>query len=236
MGNELQIFDFENNEVRTLLVNNEPYLVGKDVADILGYANSRDALVRHVDDCDKADVVIHDGSQNRRVVVINESGLYTLIFGSKLESAKKFKRWVTSEVLPSIRQHGKYEIPKDPMSALKLMFEAQTETNAKVEVIEEQVVELTENARLDAGEYNYLSSRISERVKDIKEGLGFHFNQQQNREIYKSINSDVKKITGIDTRSQLKKKNYHDVLLLVNNRYPSPATIIRIKQLNLGGE
>lgn len=105
---ELQTFNFQTEEVRTVIKNNEPWFVGKDVADILGYSNTRDALSRHVDEEDKADVVIHDGRQNRNMVAVNESGLYALIFGSKLEKAKDFKRWVTNEVLPSIRKHGTY--------------------------------------------------------------------------------------------------------------------------------
>ncbi len=105
---ELKIFDFENQEVRMQVVDNEPWFVGKDVADALGYSNARDALSRHVAIEDKADVVIHDGSQNRSMKIINESGMYALVFGSKLPEARRFKGWVTSEVLPSIRKHGAY--------------------------------------------------------------------------------------------------------------------------------
>jgi len=109
--NQLQVF--QNNEfgqIRTLTIDNEPWFVGKDVADALGYSNTRDALSKHVDDEDKSDVAIHDGSQNRNMTIINESGLYSLIMSSKLPSAKKFKRWVTSEVLPSIRKTGSYSV------------------------------------------------------------------------------------------------------------------------------
>lgn len=107
--NDIRIFENpEFGSVRTVEVSGEAYLVGKDVAEILGYSNTRDALARHVDFEDKADVVIHDGSQNRTMAVVNESGVYALIFGSKLPKAKEFKRWVTNEVLPSIRKHGAY--------------------------------------------------------------------------------------------------------------------------------
>lgn len=108
--NEIQTFKFESEKVRTLFINEEPYFVGKDVATILGYSNSRKALIDHVDDEDKRDgVTIRDAiGRNQAAVVINESGLYSLILSSKLPKAKKFKHWVTSEVLPSIRQHGAY--------------------------------------------------------------------------------------------------------------------------------
>lgn len=106
--NNLQLFNFEGNEVRTLKINDEPYFVGNDVAKILGYSNYRKAVFEHVDDEDKLRTQIRYAGQNREVTVINESGLYSLILSSKMPNAKKFKRWVTSEVLPAIRKHGAY--------------------------------------------------------------------------------------------------------------------------------
>lgn len=106
--NELQNFNFSGQNVRIITINDEPWFVGKDVSDILGYSNSRKALSDHVDDEDKG-VTKSDtlgGSQN--ITIINESGLYSLILKSKKTEAKQFKRWVTSEVLPTIRKHGAY--------------------------------------------------------------------------------------------------------------------------------
>ena len=110
MDSNLQLFAFEGNEVRTLKIDDEPYFVGKDVANILGYSNTRKALQDHVDLEDKKDgVTIRDSiGRNQKPTVINESGLYSLILSSKMPSAKKFKHWVTSEVLPTIRKHGAY--------------------------------------------------------------------------------------------------------------------------------
>jgi len=109
---------FSNEEfgtIRTVTINNEPYFVGKDVAIVLGYNNSRDALSAHVDSEDKKVILKSENATleileipNRGLTVINESGLYSLVLSSKLPTAKKFKRWVTSEVLPSIRKHGAY--------------------------------------------------------------------------------------------------------------------------------
>lgn len=106
----LQLFNFEGNEVRTLKINDEPYFVGKDVANILGYSNTRKALQDHVDLEDKKDgVTIRDSiGRNQKPTVINESGLYSLILSSKMPNTKRFKHWVTSEVLPAIRKHGAY--------------------------------------------------------------------------------------------------------------------------------
>ena len=127
--NELQLFNFENNQVRTLLINDEPWFVGKDVAQILGYSNPRDALSKHVDEEDKKSVAIRDGNKgNPNQTVINESGVYALVFGSKLPSAKRFKHWVTSEVLPTLRKTGGYTMPKTYLEALKA-FTAEVEKN-----------------------------------------------------------------------------------------------------------
>ncbi len=110
MTQEVQIFNFEDKQVRTIEIDNEPWFVGKDVATVLGYKNTRDAMNKHVDTEDKNTVAIHDGITrgNPNQTIINESGLYSLILSSKLPSAKAFKRWVTSEVLPAIRKHGAY--------------------------------------------------------------------------------------------------------------------------------
>ena len=106
--NEIQIFDFHNFKVRTILIDNEPYFVGKDIATVLGYKDTINALKAHVDKDDKLGWQITTSGQRRKVTVINESGLYSLILSSKLPSAKEFKRWVTHEVLPAIRKHGAY--------------------------------------------------------------------------------------------------------------------------------
>ncbi|MDC5694323.1 Bro-N domain-containing protein [Mammaliicoccus sciuri] len=105
---ELQIFNFDSNEVRTVVVNEEPYFVGKDVAKILGYKRTADAIKQHVDSEDKGVGKIQTPGGLQKTTLINESGLYSLIFSSKLDSAKRFKRWVTSEVLPQIRKQGFY--------------------------------------------------------------------------------------------------------------------------------
>ncbi len=144
MNNEIMIFSNANfGEIRTLCVDGEPWLVGKDVAALLGYSNTRDALFRHVDSEDKNTVVIHDGNKgNPNLTIINESGLYSLIMGSKLPSAKKFKHWVTSEVLPAIRKHGVYAVDKvleDPDMLINALLEYKAERE-KRKALEAQTV------------------------------------------------------------------------------------------------
>lgn len=105
--NELKIFNFENHDVRTQVVNDEPWFVAKDVCDVLGISNNRHALSR-LDDDEKDDVVLNDGIRNRSFSIVNEYGLYNLVLSSRKPEAKEFQRWVTHEVLPSIRKHGAY--------------------------------------------------------------------------------------------------------------------------------
>lgn len=111
--NDIQIFNNPDfGEIRTVIINNEPWFVGKDVAAALGYEKERNAIQKYVDKEDALKQGIPTAGGNQTMVVINESGLYSLIFGSKLESAKKFKRWVTGEVLPTIRKTGTYGQPQ----------------------------------------------------------------------------------------------------------------------------
>ena len=123
--NKLKIF--ENNEfgkIRTVTIDDEPWFVGKDIADKLGYQNGSRDINRHVSDEDRIKDMIFDGTQNKETILINESGLYALIFGSKLESAKRFKHWVTSDVLPSLRKNGGYIVGQETMSDDELMAKA----------------------------------------------------------------------------------------------------------------
>ena len=109
---ELQIFKNKEFEVRTVTIDNEPWFIGRDVATALGYAKPENAISTHVNDEDKTSTLIQGSGSNykSKAIIINESGLYALIFGSKLESAKRFKHWVTSEVLPTIRKTGGYQM------------------------------------------------------------------------------------------------------------------------------
>lgn len=112
---ELQIFNFEDNEVRTQIIDDEPWFVGKDVSDVLGYSETN-AMTRRLNDDDFMSVKL--SGMNMKSILINESGLYAAVMGSKLDSAKKFQRWVTKDVLPSIRKHGGYLTPEKIEEAL----------------------------------------------------------------------------------------------------------------------
>ena len=131
---EMQIF--ENQEfgaVRTVELDGEPWLVGKDVAQALGYSNPRKALADHVDEEDKGVTKCDTLGGVQEMTIINESGLYSLVLSSKLPGAKKFRRWVTAEVLPAIRRTGGYRMPKDYPSALRALADAEEELALRAE-------------------------------------------------------------------------------------------------------
>ncbi len=146
--NDLQIFSNpEFGEVRRVTINGEFWLVGKDVADILGYANGRDAISKNVDDEDKiGGVVVCDAmGRDQKMVVINESGVYSLIFSSKLPDAKKFKKWVTSEVLPSVRQTGAYSAPQlTPAQLIAAQAQVLVDMEQKMLAIQDQQTALSD--------------------------------------------------------------------------------------------
>lgn len=157
---KVEAFEFEGEKVRSLSVDGEPYFIGKDVAEILGYKNTKDALAKHVNDEDKLRSRIATSGQNRVMTAINESGLYDLIFDASRQSnnpdiqkrAKKFRHWVTADVLPSIRKHGAYmtdekieEVLLNPDTIIKLATELKTERERR-SIAEQRVNELTPKA------------------------------------------------------------------------------------------
>lgn len=153
---ELQIFkNAEFGSIRTLTINGEPYFVGRDVAEILGYSNSKKALADHVDEEDKGVMKCDPLGGTQEMTVINESGLYSLILGSKLPKARRFKCWVTSEVLPTIRRHGVYAVDEilanpDMLIEALLQLKAEREINQAlketVAVQNQQIVEIKPKA------------------------------------------------------------------------------------------
>lgn len=235
---DLQVFNFEELPVRTMNIDGEPYFVGSDVAKILGYLKPANAIANHVDDEDKTTTLIQGTGSNykSKAVIINESGLYSLIFSSKLESAKRFKRWVTSEVLPAIRKTGTYQVPDNPMDALQLMFDAQKQTQEEIATVKADVIDIKENQKLDAGEYGLITKTVHQRVAYIRQIHGLPNNKEVNKPLYRDINSNVNTMAGIKTRTQLKQKHFDDVMNMITNWFPSQSTMYVIKQLEMDFE
>ena len=168
--NNLQIFNNDEfGEVRTVVIENEPWFVAKDVALALGYTNPRDAVINHVFDDDKGVEKLDTLGGAQNLTVINESGLYSLIFNSRLDSAKKFKHWVTSEVLPSIRKTGGYVAPRTYAEALR----AYADEVEQREKLEKERQELLPKAEFfDAVTDSKTAISIGETAKVLDAGIG----------------------------------------------------------------
>lgn len=175
-NSQLQVFQNEAfGKMRVIVKEGEPWFAGKDVAEALGYSNTRDALAQHVREHHKADVVIHDGRQNRKQVIIDEAGFYSLVLRSKLPSAEAFQEWVTSEVLPTIRKHKMYLTPETAQEATDdpSLFLAKAMRVAG-EVIENQKAKLHEQAaqiealKPKASHYDkYMNTEDSYTITDV---------------------------------------------------------------------
>lgn len=166
--NEVQLFNFENHEVRSLLINSEPWFIGKDVAEVLGYANASKALKDHVEDEDKLNNDSLSSLGQRGGWLINESGLYSLVLSSKLPSAKKFKRWVTSEVLPALRKTGQYQVKE--LSGSELMAKALIEAQNVLAAKDKQIEEMKPKALFaDAVATSHTSILVGELAKILKQ-------------------------------------------------------------------
>jgi prophage antirepressor-like protein len=168
--NDLQIFNNDEfGEVRAIEINGEPWFVGKDIADKLEYQNGSRDITRHVDEEDRQIIPVFDGVQNRETWIINESGLYSLILGSKLPEAKKFKHWVTSEVLPKIRQTGGFNLPQSFSEALQLA----ADQAKRIELLEKKNNELIPKAEFfDAVTDSKTAISIGETAKVLDAGIG----------------------------------------------------------------
>lgn len=167
--NEVQLFNFENHEVRSLLINSEPWFVGKDVAEALGYSKARNAIATHIDSEDKKDAPIQGTLGGvQEMTVINESGLYSLVLSSKLPSAKKFKRWVTSEVLPALRKTGQYQVKE--LSGQELMAKALIEAQSVLAAKDKQIEQMKPKVVFaDAVATSHTSILVGELAKILKQ-------------------------------------------------------------------
>ncbi len=194
--NELQIFNSEEfGDIRTVTINNEPWFVGKDVAEALGYAKARNAIASHVEQDDKKDAPIQgDLGGVQQMTIINESGLYALIFGSKLESAKRFKRWVTSEVLPTIRKTGQYQMPN--MSA---ELKAIIMHDEKIIKIENRMDKLEFDIPLYGSEADEISGHVKRKGVSVLGGKKTEAYKDSNirSKVYRDIYDQIKREFGL---------------------------------------
>lgn len=231
---ELQIFNNEEfGNVRSLMIDNEPWLVGKDVATDLGYQNGSRDINRHVDEEDRRKVMVFDGKQNKETIVINESGLYALVFGSKLPSAKKFKHWVTSEVLPTLRKTGSYaKVPTDPRKLLMLTIKAHEQTAQRVDVLEEKVSDLEKSTTIDSSQQYTLERIAKTTVISALGGIDSRAYQLMSRKLFSNIWRDYKKYFKLGSYRDTLKTDYENAKNYLESWSPEVNTSLKIKEYN----
>ena len=224
---KLQIFNSEEfGEIRTVTIDNEPWFVGKDVAEALGYSNTRDALATHVSEEDKNTVVISDGKRgNPNQVAINESGLYALIFGSKLDSAKRFKHWVTSEVLPTIRKTGSYQKPMTVAEQIQLLAQGNQDHEERIEKLENTMT-------IDYGQQKYISDLVSKVVIEVLGGKKSNAYDEIGKKVFAECNRDVKTYFDVNARNNIPKLRYQEAVEYIKGWTPCTNTKMMIRDCN----
>lgn len=231
--NELQLFDFKGQQVRTMLINDEPYFVGKDVAEILGYADSSSAVSKNVESEDKTTLLLgQDGSNYKsKTTIINESGLYSLILSSKLPRAKEFKRWVTSEVLPAIHKTGQYNHELSQFAnmnrtdqLLMIATEQQKEMqqqNQRIAAIEQEI----ETTRyLHPGELDAIKKTVQQQVHALIKADGYNtYYSDVSKFYFQHVGRQLLDYFGVPNRQMILQKDFDKAMEFVQSVRSTPA-------------
>lgn len=229
--NDIQIFNNpEFGEIRTIEQNGEPWFVGKDVAQALGYADPRSAISKKVDGLDRGVAKMATPSGEQEMTIINESGLYSLCFSSKLEGAVKFKRWVTSEVLPQIRKTGSYIMPKmtKEMQAIFLL-------DNRTAQLDQRVTALENNAVIDYGQQRTLANAVNHRViVDVLGGKNSpaYEDVHVRGRVFCECNKDLQNWFRVNARNNIPRKRFDEAIEYVNRWKPSTNTAMMIQNVN----
>ena len=230
--NQLEIFrNREFGEIRTVTVDGEPWFVGKDIAEIMQYTNTQKAIRDHVDEEDKLTERIVLSGQNREVIFINESGLYSLILSSKIPGAKRFKRWVTSEVLPQIRKTGTYQKPMTPQEMMRVQL-------GMIDGHEERITHLEHTMTIDYGQQQELKKAVNKRVVEVLGGKGVPAYKEMSKKVFAECNHDIQDYFGVNSRNNIPSVRYKESLEYAEYWNPGNNTILEIRSCNagMGGE
>ncbi|WP_210139216.1 BRO family protein [Staphylococcus sp. GDY8P120P] len=232
---DLQVFqNSQFGDLEILTIEGKEWFPAVKVAEVLGYTNPHKAVRDHTKERGVTiRSVIDSLGRYQDKKFIDEGNLYRLITKSKLPQAEQFEEWVFEDVLPTLRKTGGYQVPTDPMDALKLMFEATEQTKEEIQSVKSDVIDLKDKQKLDTGEYNLITRTIHQRVAYIRQIHGLPYSKEVNTPLYKEINNNVNTMTGSKTRSQIKQKYFDDVLDMVANWFPSQSTMYVIRQLEM---
>ena len=226
--NQLEIFkNREFGEIRTVTVDGEPWFVAKDIAEILQYTNTQKAIRDHVDEEDKLTERIVLSGQNREVICINESGLYSLILSSKMPGAKRFKRWVTSEVLPQIRRTGTYQKPMTPQEMMRVQL-------GMIDGHEERITHLENTMTVDYEQQQELKKTVNKRVIEVLGGKKALAYKEMSKKVFSECNHDIQDYFRVNSRNNIPTKRYQEAVEYVEGWNPSNNTILEIRSCNVG--
>ena len=226
--NEIQIFNHADfGQIRTVNIDGEPWFVGKDVAQVLGYNNTRDALHRHIDSDDKRASGITTPSGVQEMTIINESGLYSLILSSKLPSAKKFKHWVTSEVLPSIRRTGMFVGGSKELQAIFMLDSRTVQHEQRIAALEDSMV-------VDYGQQRALADQVNMVVVAALGGRdsAAYADKSLRSKLYSECNRDLQRWFRVNSRNNIPRKRFDEAVEYIQRWRPSTNTAIEIQQSN----
>lgn len=224
--NELQIFNSEEfGDVRTVTIDGGPWFVGKDVAEALGYERADNVIRQRVDSEDKLMHQISASGQMRNMTLINESGLYALIFGSKLGSAQRFKRWVTNEVLPTIRKTGGYQKPLTKQEMMRIQL-------GMIDDHENRIENLENNMTIDYGQQMVLQDAVNKTVIECLGGKGSEAYREISKKVFAECNRDLKRRFQVNARNNVPKLRFEEAVEYAKNWRPCTNTQIMIKDCN----
>ena len=226
----IQIFTSpEFGDIRTVDQNGEPWFVGKDVAAALGYGNPQKAIRDHVDEQDRGVNEMDTPGGKQPIAIINESGLYSLIFGSKLEGAVRFKRWVTSEVLPTLRKTGSYMMPK-LSKELQALFLLDDRTQRQ----EQRITALENNMVVDYDQQLSLKNAVNHVVVEALGGKNApaYGDSHVRGMVYCEINKDIQMWFRVSSRNNIPRKRFDEAVEYIQRWKPSTNTVMLIQQSN----
>ena len=235
---DIQIFNNPDfGDIRTVEIDGEVWFVGKDIAEALGYGKGKslnNAVANHVDDEDKGVTEMETPGGMQKMVIINESGMYALILSSKLDSAKKFKKWVTSEVLPAIRKNGSYTMPISTNDKIMLMAQGHMELQQEDDSIKKDM----ESLKMDLPILPVEEDRITSAVK--RKGLAVMGGKTSNvyrdksirRKVYQGIYANLKYNFQIKTYRALKRSQVDKAIDIINNYQPPYVLAEQIDSAN----
>lgn len=221
--NQVQVFQNQDfGAIRTVVINNQPWFVGRDVAKTLGYAKPENAIPKWCDAEDTLKWGIQSNGGEQKTLVINESGLYSLIFGSKLESAKKFKKWVTSEVLPSIRQGGSYQLPQTTDGKIALLAQGHVELKEEINSVKEELENLKMDLPILPIEADKITVAARKRGTEILGGKSSNAynNRGLRQKVYNSLYANLKYNFGVRSYKSIKRCQTDKAIEIINQYQP----------------